>query len=194
MPSSNCCFLTCIQISREAGQVVWYSHLFQNFPQFIVIHTVKGFGTVNKAETDAFLERPCFLHGPADVGGLTFSSWGGLWRPSLAAFACAACLHLCDENVGQLWSLCSASRPQDFVYNWKFVPSDYPLPPNHQSVRCIYELGFKTSSLLWTSSWLTLLYQFQVYNIMIWYFYRLHTIESYYNIIDCIPTPYEFFF
>ena len=50
MSSSNCCFLTCIQVSKEAGQVVWYSHLFQNFPQFIVIHTVKGFGIVNKAE------------------------------------------------------------------------------------------------------------------------------------------------
>jgi len=44
MSSSNCCFLTCIQVSQEAGQVVWYSHLFQNFPQFVVIHTVKGFG------------------------------------------------------------------------------------------------------------------------------------------------------
>ena len=43
MSSSNCCFLTCIQVSQEAGQVVWYSHLFQNFPEFIVIHTVKGF-------------------------------------------------------------------------------------------------------------------------------------------------------
>ena len=52
MSSSNCCFLTCIQISQEAGQVVWYSHLFQNFPQFIVIHTLKGFGIVNKASTD----------------------------------------------------------------------------------------------------------------------------------------------
>ena len=49
MSSSNCCFLTCIQVSQEAGQVVWYSHLFQNFPQFLVIHTVKGFGIVNKA-------------------------------------------------------------------------------------------------------------------------------------------------
>ena len=56
MSSSNCCFLTCIQISQEADQFVWYSHLFQNFPQFIVIHTVKGFGIVNKAEIDAFLE------------------------------------------------------------------------------------------------------------------------------------------
>ena len=49
MSSSNCCFLICTQISQEADQVVWYSHLFQNFPQFIVIHTVKGFGIVNKA-------------------------------------------------------------------------------------------------------------------------------------------------
>ena len=54
MSSSNCCFLTCIHVSQEAGQVVWYSHLFQNFPQFIVIHTVKGFGIVNKAEIDVF--------------------------------------------------------------------------------------------------------------------------------------------
>ena len=50
MSASNCCFLTYIQVSQEAGKVVWDSHLFQNFPQFIVIHTVKGFGIVNKAE------------------------------------------------------------------------------------------------------------------------------------------------
>ena len=60
MSSSNCCFLTCIQISQEASQVVWYSHLFQDFPQFIVMHTVKGFGIVNKAEIDVFLELSCF--------------------------------------------------------------------------------------------------------------------------------------
>ena len=56
--SSNCCFLTCIQISQEAGQVVWYSHLFQNLPQFVVIQTVKGFGIVNKAEVDVFSGIP----------------------------------------------------------------------------------------------------------------------------------------
>ena len=50
MSSSNCCFLTCIQISQETGQVVWYSHLLKNFPQFVVIHKVKGFGIANKAE------------------------------------------------------------------------------------------------------------------------------------------------
>ena len=68
MSSSNCCFLTCIQISKEADQVVWYAYLFQNFPQFIVIHRVKGFGIVNKAEIDVFLELSCFFHDPADVG------------------------------------------------------------------------------------------------------------------------------
>ena len=62
--SSNCCFLTCTQMSQEAGQVVWYSHLFQNFPQFIVIHTVKGFGIVNKAEVVVCLELSCFLYNP----------------------------------------------------------------------------------------------------------------------------------
>ena len=74
MSSSNSCFLTCIQISQEAGQVVWYSHLFQNFPQFIVIHTVKGFGIVNKAEIDVFLELSCFFYDPADVGNLMSGS------------------------------------------------------------------------------------------------------------------------
>ena len=57
-----------LQISQEAGEVVWYSHLFQNFPQFVVIHTVKGFGIVNKAEVDVFLELSCFFNDPADVG------------------------------------------------------------------------------------------------------------------------------
>ena len=74
MSSSNCCFLTCTEISQEADQVVWYSHLFQNFPQFIVIHTVKGFGIVNKAEVDVFLELSCFFHDPADIGYLISGS------------------------------------------------------------------------------------------------------------------------
>ena len=74
MSSSNCCFLTCIQISQEAGQVVWYSHLLKNFPQFIGIHTVKGFGIVSKAEIDVFLELSCFFDGPADVGNFISGS------------------------------------------------------------------------------------------------------------------------
>ena len=74
MSSSNCYFLTCIQISQEAGQVVWYSHLLKNFPQFIVIYTVKGFGIVNKTEIDVFLELSCFFHDPAYVGNLISGS------------------------------------------------------------------------------------------------------------------------
>ena len=74
LSSSNCCFLTCIQISREAGQVVWYSHLLKNFPQFIVIHTVKVFGIVKKAEIDVFLELCCFFHDPVDVDNLISDS------------------------------------------------------------------------------------------------------------------------
>ena len=74
MSSSNYCFLTCIQICQEAGQVVWYSRIFKNFPQFIVIHTVKVFGIVNKAETDVFLELSCFFNNPEDVGNLISDS------------------------------------------------------------------------------------------------------------------------
>ena len=70
MSSSNCCLLACIQISQEAGQAVWYSHLSQNLPQFIVIHTVKAFGIVNKAEIDVFLEFSCVFDDPVDVGNL----------------------------------------------------------------------------------------------------------------------------
>ena len=72
MSSSNCCLLTCIQISLEAGKLVWY--LFKNFPQFIVIHTVKGFGVVNKAEINVSLELSCFFHDPSDVGNLISGS------------------------------------------------------------------------------------------------------------------------
>jgi len=74
MSSSNCCFLTSIQIFQQAGQVVWHSHLFKNFPQLVVIHTVKSFGVVNKAEVDVFLELSHFFDDPADVGNLISGS------------------------------------------------------------------------------------------------------------------------
>ena len=74
MSGSNCCFFTCIQVSQEAGKVVWYSHLFKNLPQIVVIHTVKVFSIVNDAEVDAFLEFPCFFYGLMDVGNLISGS------------------------------------------------------------------------------------------------------------------------
>ena len=98
MSSSNCCFLTCIQISQEAGQVVRYSHLFQNFPQFVLIHTVKGFGIVNKAEKDVFLELFCFFNDPTDVGILISGSSAfsksslNIWKFSLSSCTIEASL------------------------------------------------------------------------------------------------------
>ena len=74
MSSSNCCFLTCIQVSQEAGQVVCYSHLLQNFPQLIVMHRIKGFGIVNKEKIDVFLELSHFFSDPADVVNLISGS------------------------------------------------------------------------------------------------------------------------
>ena len=62
------CFLICIQISQEAGKVLWYSYFFKNFPQFVVIHTVQGFSVVNETEVDVFLEFSCSFCDPADVG------------------------------------------------------------------------------------------------------------------------------
>ena len=62
MSSSNCCFLTCIQVSQEAGKMVWYSHLFKNFPQFVVIHIVNGFSIVKETEINDFLKLSCFFY------------------------------------------------------------------------------------------------------------------------------------
>ena len=73
MSSSNCCFLTCTQISLEAGQVVWYSHLLQNFPVFCDAHSQRLWHS-QKAEIDAFLELSCFFHDPVDVGSLISGS------------------------------------------------------------------------------------------------------------------------
>ena len=75
MSGSKCCFLACLQISQEADKVVCYSHLFQNFPQFVVINTVKGFGIVNKAKVDVFFWNSCFFDDPENVGNLLSGSF-----------------------------------------------------------------------------------------------------------------------
>ena len=75
MSSSNCCFLSHIQVfSQEAGNVVLYPQLFKNFPPFVVIHTVKGLRVVSKAEVDVFLELSCFFYDPLDVVNLISGS------------------------------------------------------------------------------------------------------------------------
>ena len=74
MSGSSYCFLTHVQVSQETGQVVWYSHLFKNFPQFPVIHTVKGYSIVNEAEVDVFMAFSLFFYDPMDVGNLISGS------------------------------------------------------------------------------------------------------------------------
>ena len=74
MSSSNCCFLTSIHVSQEAGKVVCFSHLFKNVSQFVVIHTVKDFSVVNKVEVDVFLEFPCFFYDATNVDKLISGS------------------------------------------------------------------------------------------------------------------------
>ena len=134
MCSSNCCFLTCTQISQEVGQVVWYSHLFQNFPQLIVIHTVKGSGIINKAEVDVFLELSCFFDDPVDVGSLISGSsafsksslniwkftvhycWSLAWRILNITFA-----SMRDEYNGVVvWAFFGIAFVWDWNENWPF--------------------------------------------------------------------------
>ena len=109
MSSSNCCFLTCIQISQEAGQVVWCSHLFKNFPQFIVIHTAKGFGIVNKAEVDVFLEFSCFFYDPADVGNLISDSSAfsksslNIWKFSVRVLLKSGLVEVLSSHTIEVW-------------------------------------------------------------------------------------------
>ena len=86
MSGSNCCFLTCIQVSQEAGQVVWCSHLLKDFPQFVMTHTVKGFSVVNEAEEDVFLEFSCFSYDPTDVGSVDDRCWQSLSRIYFLSF------------------------------------------------------------------------------------------------------------
>ena len=82
MSSSNCCFLTCTQVSQETGKAILYFHLLKNFPQFVEINTVKGFHKVSEAEVDVFLEFPCFLYDPVNIGNLISGSSASL-KPSL---------------------------------------------------------------------------------------------------------------
>ena len=139
MSSSNCCFLTCIQISQESGQVVWYSHLFQNFPQFIVIHIVKGFGIVNKAEIDVFLELLLFQWsrnvGNLVSGSSTFSKTSlNIWkftvhillRPGLEYFKHYFTSVRDECNCVVVWAFFGIAFLWDWNENWPF-PVLWPL-------------------------------------------------------------------
>ena len=124
MSSSNCCFLTCIQISQEAGQVIWCSRLLQNFPQFIVIHTVNRFGIFNKAKIDVFVELSCFFTDRADVGNL-ISGFSAFSKTSLNIwkFMIHVLLKPGLENLGHffasVWDECNC------VVVWAFFGIAY---------------------------------------------------------------------
>ena len=118
MSGSNRCFLSCMQLFQETDKVVWYSHLFKNFPQFVVIHTVKGFSIVNEAEVDVFLEFPCFLYDPTNVGNLISDSsafsksslhmWNFsvhiLLQPSLKGFEHYLVIMWNENNCEAVWT------------------------------------------------------------------------------------------
>ena len=140
MSSSNCCFLTCIQISQEAGQVVWYFHLLQNCPEFIVIHTVRGFDIVNKTEIDIFLELPCFFNDPANVcnlisGSSAFSKTSlNVWKvmvhmllkPGLENFEHYFTSMWDECNCAVVWAFLGIAFLWDWNENWPF-PVLWPL-------------------------------------------------------------------
>ena len=134
MSSSNCCFLTCIQISQEADQVVRYSHIFQNFPQFVVIHTVNGFGIVNKAEVDVFWELSWFFDDPMDVGKLISGSSAfsktnlNIWKftvhvllkPGLENFERYFASVWNECNCVVIWTFFGIAFLWDWNENWPF--------------------------------------------------------------------------
>ena len=117
MFSSTCCFLTCIQVSQEAGQVVWYSHLFQSFPQFIVIHIVKGFFMVNKVEVGVFEEFSCFFYDPMNVDTLISGS---------SAFSKSS-LNIWNFTVYVLWRLAWRNYFGSMWDEWNCVVVEHSL-------------------------------------------------------------------
>ena len=138
MSSSNCCFLTCIQISQEAGQVVWYSHFLKNFPQLVVIYTVKCFHIISKA--DVFLVFSCFFCDPTDVGNLISGSsafskssldvWNFLvyvlLKPRLENFEHYFASMWDKRSCVVLWAFFGTAFVWDWKENWPF-PVLWPL-------------------------------------------------------------------
>ena len=150
---SGSCFLTHIQVSQKTHKVVWYSHLSKNFPQFVVIHRVKGFSMVSEAEVDTFLKFSCFFYHPMDVGNLIsgssafskFSSVHVLLKPSLEN---------CERYFASVWNECNCVVVWTFLTmpffgigmkNWHF-PVLWPPCLFNLSVEYIMEKALATHS------------------------------------------------
>ena len=119
-------------MSQDAGKVVWYSHFFKNFPQFVVIQTVKGFSILNEAEVGIFLEFSCFFYGTMDVGNLISSSsafsklslniWKLVWvllKPSLGSF---------DHYFASVWDECNCGIVWSFFLHCLSLGLGWPFP------------------------------------------------------------------
>ena len=134
MSGSNSCFLTCTQISQEADKVGWYSHLLKNFPQLVVMHMVKVFDIVNKAEIDVFLELSWFFYDPTDVGNLIcgfsafFKSNLKIWKfsvhvqlkPHLENFEHYSASMWDEYNCAVMWTFFGIALLWDWNENWPF--------------------------------------------------------------------------
>ena len=158
MSSSNCCFMTCIQVSQEAGQVVWYSHLFQNFPQFIVIHTVKGFGIVNKAEIDVFMKLSSFFDDPADVGNLISGSSpfsktiSNIWKFTVHVLLKPG-LENFEHYFTSVWDECNSAVVWAFfgiafLWDWN---ENYPFPKLISFLPLLDSMIQNKSTMLWVA-------------------------------------------
>ena len=140
MFSSNCCFLTCIQVSWEAGQVVWYSHLLKYFQQFVVIHTVKGFSIFNETNVDVCLEFSCCFFDPTDIGNWSMillpflkPAWTSgisrfmyLLKPSFENFEHYFASMWNEWNCVVVWAFFGIALLWDWNENWAF-PVLWPL-------------------------------------------------------------------
>ena len=135
MSSSNCCFLTYLRISQEASQVVWYSHLFKNFSQFVVVHILKVFSIVSRAEIDIYLDVSWFFNDPTDVDNLISGSSAfsksslNIWKlmvhvllkPGLENF---------EHYITSLWDACNCAVVWAFfciafLWDWN---ENWPFP------------------------------------------------------------------
>ena len=140
MSGSNCRFLTHIQLSQDTGKVVWYSHLFQNSPPLVIIHTVQGFSIVNQAEVDVFMKFSCFLHDPMNVGNLIYGS-SAFSKPSLYIWKFLVPILLkpslkdFEHNINSMWNDCNCmvawiffgiALLREWDENWPF-PVLWPL-------------------------------------------------------------------
>ena len=149
--SSTCYLLTCIQISQEAGQLILYSYLFQNFPQFIVIHTVDDFGIVNKAEIYVFLEIPCIFDDPADIGNLISGS-SAFYKTSL-----------------NIWKFMVHILLKPYLENFEHYFTSVWVKCNCVVVWAFFGIGMKTDLFQWYS-------QYCFPNLLAFWVHHFHSI------------------